>query len=245
MTKTLRREKQLRLLSHPPSIFIISHETRHLSNRSFKRGIIVPASTHPHPACSPFCIQLSVRWSGFNRRPLERSINDRSTRARDGTLFPSVFRRRLQKNKMTTPDIYIYIYTTSTNPFHSWKRGTNKRKKDVSSRVFEESSHGLRSKIKKREVKVKETNNRGVIGSWTVSWLRGRGGIVKFRLEGLTQWELSFRNDLARLLSPCLSTSCTNVFLFAGVWMMGHERFVRVHHVWQEVKASKQSILLK
>lgn len=26
---------------------------------------------------------------------------------------------------------------------------------------------------------------------------------------------------------------------------MGHERFVRVHHVWQEVKASKQSILLK
>lgn len=24
-----------------------------------------------------------------------------------------------------------------------------------------------------------------------------------------------------------------------------HENFVRVHHVWQEVKASKQSILLK
>lgn len=26
---------------------------------------------------------------------------------------------------------------------------------------------------------------------------------------------------------------------------MEHESFVRVHHVWQEVKASKQSILLK
>lgn len=82
---------------------------------------------------------------------------------------------------------------------------------------------------------------------------RGREEIVKFRLEGLTQWELSFRNEIfSRLLTLFIDELYEDFFSFffiagadASMMAMEHESFVRVHHVWQEVKASKQSILLK
>lgn len=166
--------------------------------------------------------------------------------------FPSVFRRRLQKNKMTTPDL-LRLRRILVDEGRIKKKETFR-----TSRVFEQSSHGLRSKIQKREVKVKETKDRGpwwchrIVNRFVIAGEGEKGkrsssfgskgwhnGNFRFETKSCSPFRLVYRRIVRRFLF---------FFFYRGCYAdasMEHESFVRVHHVWQEVKASKQSILLK
>lgn len=127
----------------------------------------------------------------------------------------------------------VSFSTTLQKTRHSYDFGESHEKRGTNNTVrwvFEESSHGSWSTIHTR-VKVKERTivagchrivNRFVIAS-----------IVKFRLGGLTQWELSFRNDLVAFLA-CLWCDMRSFFEYKML------RCIGVYRVWQEVKAWEQ-----
>lgn len=158
MTKTLGKQKASKTITTSLSSINIHYQSR--DSPSFKSIFQTwhnCSRLSPPPPCLQSLLHSTRAFDdrGFNRRSLERSINDRSTRARDGTLPFRFFDDVCWKIKWRHPT-YDYDFDES-----SWKRGTNKKKKKKTSRVFEQSSHGLRSKIQKREVKVKETKDRG------------------------------------------------------------------------------------
>lgn len=257
MTKTLGKQKASKTITTSLSSINIHYQSR--DSPSFKSIFQTwhnCSRLSPPPPCLQSLLHSTRAFDdrGFNRRSLERSINDRSTRARDGTLPFRFFDDVCWKIKWRHPT-YDYDFDES-----SWKRGTNKKKKKKNEPSFRTVES--RSAIEDTEARSESQGNEG---SWPVvvssdrEPFRDCGGgregeeIVKFRLS--KGWHNgNFRFEILLAFSACLSTSCTKVFFFffyrgcyadASMMAMEHESFVRVHHVWQEVKASKQSILLK
>lgn len=224
MTKTLGKQKASKTITTSLSSINIHYQSR--DSPSFKSIFQTwhnCSRLSPPPPCLQSLLHSTRAFDdrGFNRRSLERSINDRSTRARDGTLPFRFFDDVCWKIKWRHPT-YDYDFDES-----SWKRGTNKKKKKKraefsNSRVTVCDRRYRSAKWKSRKRRI--VARGGVIGSWTVSWLRGREGeeIVKFRLS--KGWHNgNFRFEILLAFSACLSTSCTKVFFFffiAGVTLM-------------------------
>lgn len=217
MTKTLGKQKASKTITTSLSSINIHYQSR--DSPSFKSIFQTwhnCSRLSPPPPCLQSLLHSTRAFDdrGFNRRSLERSINDRSTRARDGTLPFRFFDDVCRKIKWRHPT-YDYDFDES-----SWKRGTNKKKKKKraefsNSRVTVCDRRYRSAKWKSRKRRI--VARGGVIGSWTVSWLRGREGGGRDRqvssLEGLTQWKLSFRN-LARLLSLFIDELYEGFFFF-------------------------------
>lgn len=164
----------------------------------------------------PSAFDSSVRWSRIQpaiARTFDQwSIDACSWWHASLPFFDDVCR----KIKWRHPTYYDFDESSST------KRGTNKKKRNVSNEPSFRTVES-RSAIEDTEARSESQGNEG---SWPVvvssdrEPFRDCGGggegkeIVKFRLEGLTQWELSFRNEILFAFSACLSTNCTKVSFF-------------------------------
>lgn len=126
MTKTLGKQKASKTITTSLSSINIHYQSR--DSPSFKSIFQTwhnCSRLSPPPPCLQSLLHSTRAFDdrGFNRRSLERSINDRSTRARDGTLPFRFFDDVCRKIKWRHPT-YDYDFDES-----SWKRGTNKKKK--------------------------------------------------------------------------------------------------------------------